>query len=154
MKSMFTVFILAALVVCSPAFAGDNAKGFGLGLMLGEPSGLSAKVWTGKRTALAGGLALSAKNDAGVAAHVDYLWFAHNMDKMDSGILPFYYGVGVRYRDRDGRDDNFGIRIPLGLNYMFARSGFDVFFEAVPILDVAPEQEFGFSVAVGGRYFF
>jgi hypothetical protein len=145
---------VAALTLAVPAVAGDNAEGFGLGLMLGEPSGLSAKMWTGTRNALDGGLAWSTSKNSGAAAHVDYLWHVHDMAKTGKGILPFYYGVGIRYRDHDDSDPDFGVRFPLGLDYLFARSAFDVFFELVPVLDLAPEQEFSVNLAVGGRYFF
>ena len=68
--------------------------------------------------------------------------------------MQFYYGVGVRYRGRQGQDDNFGVRIPLGLNYLFADSAFDVFIELAPIIDFLPEQEFSANAVIGGRYFF
>ena len=152
-KTGTLVFVLT-LAVASSAIAGDNTKGFGLGLMAGEPSGLSAKLWTGTRTALDGGLAWSVSENSGAAVHLDYLWHVHDMAKTGKGILPFYYGFGLRYRDRDDRDGDFGIRIPLGLNYLFARSAFDVFFEMVPVLDLAPDQKFSVNLALGARYFF
>ena len=150
--------LLAALVLSAcaagPAVAGKNTEGFGLGLMAGEPSGLAWKAWTGKRTAIDGGVAWSTKDDGGIAAHMDYLWHVHDMRMTERSILPFYYGIGVRYRDRDNQNDNFGVRIPLGLAYLFGNSAFDVFFEIVPVIDLAPDQEFSANVVVGGRYFF
>lgn len=155
--SLILAFVLAstlALTVGSPALAGNNTNGFGLGLMLGEPSGLNAKLWTGSRTALGGGVAWSNQEHSGITANVDFVWHVHNMVDLDRDILPFYYGVGVRYRSLDDGEDIFGVRIPLGLNYLFAGSPFDLFFELAPVIDLAPEQDFDFNVVVGGRYFF
>lgn len=144
----------ALMVPGSAVAAGDNTRGFGLGLMAGEPSGLSAKLWTGSRTALDLGLAWSLSKDSGAAVHLDYLWHVHDMTKTGKGIMPFYYGLGLRFRARDDQDGDFGVRIPLGLNYLFARSAFDVFIEVVPVLDFVPDQKFSANLAIGGRYFF
>lgn len=154
MKRLLALVLVLSVMTAGSALAGKNTEGFGLGLMLGEPSGLSAKLWTGKRTAFDAGLAWSTKNNSGVSAHVDYIWHVHDMINVDRGILPFYYGFGVRYRGQDEQDDNFGIRIPLGLNYLFGHSSFDVFFEIAPVLDFTPDQNFSANVAGGGRYFF
>jgi hypothetical protein len=154
MKRILALIVVLSAVAAGPASAGKNTEGFGLGLMAGEPNGLSAKIWTGKRTAFDAGLGWSTKDGAGVAAHVDYLWHVHDMRRTDRGILPFYYGIGIRYRDQEDQDDNFGVRIPLGLNYLFGSSAFDVFFEVAPVIDFTPEQKFGANVVVGGRYFF
>lgn len=152
-----TLILAVGLLMCvsfSTATAGSNNSGFGLGIMLGEPSGLSGKLWTGGVTAFDFGLAWSTGNNSGMALHADYLLHKMDMINVDKGALPFYYGIGFRYRDRDNSDDNFGIRVPLGLDYLFAQSAFDVFFEVVPILDLSPDTDFKFNVAIGGRYFF
>lgn len=147
--------VVLQVLIAGSVVAGENTRGFGLGVMVGEPSGLSAKVWTGSRTAFDAGVALSLNKDSGFAAHADYIWHVHDLSAKDRAMIPFYYGVGVRYRDRmDGRNDNFGVRIPLGLAYLFARSAFEVFFELVPVLDIAPDQEFNANLAAGARYFF
>ena len=75
--------------------------------------------------------------------------------KVDKGRLPFYYGVGGRIKLREGdRDDNVGIRVPFGLAYLFENSRFELFFELVPILDLAPSTDVEFNGAVGFRYRF
>jgi len=58
-------------------------------------------------------------------------------------------------RIKFGEDDDFiGIRIPVGLAYLFEGAPVDVFLEVVPLLDVAPETEFTLNAAIGVRYFF
>ena len=153
-KCLILTVCLLMSVSFGTATAGSNSSGFGMGIMLGEPSGLSGKLWSGEKTAFDFGLAWSTGNNSGMALHADYVWHKMDMINVDKGALPFYYGIGVRYRNRDNSDDNIGIRVPFGLDYLFAQSAFDVFFEIVPVLDLAPDTDFDINVALGGRYFF
>ena len=47
-----------------------------------------------------------------------------------------------------------GIRIPIGLDYMFESAPVDIFGEIVPILDLVDKTELNFGAAIGVRYFF
>jgi hypothetical protein len=51
------LFVSVALLICGTAQAQDS--GFGLGIIIGEPTGISAKQWTGSRTAIDGAVAWS-----------------------------------------------------------------------------------------------
>ena len=153
-KGLILTVALLMSISFGTATAGSNSSGFGMGIMLGEPSGLSGKLWSGGNNAFDFGLAWSTSKNSGVAFHADYVWHKMDMITVDKGALPFYYGIGVRYRNRDNSDDNIGVRVPFGLDYLFAQSAFDVFFEVVPILDLAPDTDFDINVAIGGRYFF
>ncbi|MCK4431244.1 MAG: hypothetical protein KAW19_08060, partial [Candidatus Aminicenantes bacterium] len=55
------IFILIA--VFSPGNAAAQESGFGLGIILGEPTGISFKNWIGSRTAIDGGVAWSFGNN-------------------------------------------------------------------------------------------
>ena len=158
MKVIQTLVLVLVLVLvlaaAGSALAGKNTKGFGLGLMAGEPSGLNAKVWTGSNTALVAGAAMLLNDDGRGTGYVDYLWHVHDMTDTRNSIMPFYYGVGARYRAGDGTEDTWGVRIPLGLDYLFGNSSWDVFGELVPIIEVAPDQDFDVNAVVGVRYFF
>lgn len=130
----------------------EGGQNFGIGLMLGEPTGISVKSWNGDRTAFGIGAAwsLSGRNEA-IHLHADYLvhsWFSG----VDRGRLAFYYGIGGRIIFAD--DATAGVRIPLGLNYVFENAPFDLFVEAVPILDLTPDTELAGNGAVGIRYYF
>lgn len=130
----------------------EGGQNFGIGLMLGEPTGISVKSWNRDRTAFGIGAAwsLSGRNEA-IHLHADYLvhsWFSG----VDRGRLAFYYGIGGRIIFAD--DATAGVRIPLGLNYVFENAPFDLFVEAVPILDLTPDTELAGNGAVGIRYYF
>jgi hypothetical protein len=74
---------------------------------------------------------------------------------VDKGRLPFYYGIGGRIKFAENNNDDFiGVRVPFGLAYIFATAPVDIFFELVPILDLAPDTDFDFNAALGARYFF
>lgn len=155
-KTLFFLIIcaLTGLQIETVNAQADSGNGgnFGVGVMLGEPSGLSIKNWNGEITAFNIGAAwsLSGRNEA-IHLHADFLihsWFSG----MDRRKLAFYYGFGGRVIFAD--DPTIGIRVPLGLNYVFENIPFDIFVEAVPIFDVAPDTEFAGNGAVGIRYYF
>ncbi len=130
---------------------GDGGN-LGIGIMVGEPTGVSVKTWNSGRSAFGIGAAwsLSGRNEA-LHLHADYLlhsWFT----EMNEERLAFYYGIGGRIIFAG--DPTAGVRIPFGLNYVFAGIPFDIFVEAVPILDLTPEIEFAGNGAVGIRYYF
>lgn len=148
------ILVLACLQV-EPVSAQANSEeggNFGLGLMLGEPSGVSIKSWNGTKTAFNIGAAwsLAGRNEA-LHLHGDFLWHSW-MEKVETGRLAFYYGLGGRIIFAD--DAQAGLRVPLGLNYVFPTIPFDLFVEAVPILDVTPDAGFAGNGAVGLRYYF
>jgi hypothetical protein len=150
------------MLLCS--FGGAQDRGFGLGIILGEPTGVSLKGWQGKSTAIDGALAWSFAGNDFFQIHGDYLSHNFALLKVEKGKLPFYYGIGGRIKffgdgsNRRGRDNNdktrIGVRVPLGLAYLFERTALDIFLEVVPILDLIPETEFDLNAAIGIRYFF
>jgi len=46
------------------------------------------------------------------------------------------------------------VRIPIGVSYYFANDPLELFFEIVPILDLAPATEFSGNGGFGIRYYF
>lgn len=155
MKYTTIVAILAGLISVN-AFAQDQ---FGMGVILGEPTGLSVKYWLDDDTAIDGAAAWSFWDHDGFQLHGDYLWHDFNLLEAGglSGELPVYYGLGARLKFEDERrhdDTLFGIRVPLGISYLFAEAPFDLFAEIVPILDLAPDVELELNAAVGMRFYF
>lgn len=141
------------LVLFLSAMAGKaQQSGFGLGIVIGEPTGISFKSWIGGNKAIDGAVAWSLRKPESFHLHADMLW--HNFDLMSvsSGRLGLYYGVGGRIRFQN--DPQLGIRIPVGLNYLFEGAPVDVFLEVVPILDLLPATDVEFNAALGARYFF
>jgi len=150
MVKSLVFFGLVVMLVCSGASAQD--RGLGLGVILGEPTGISGKLWTGKRTAIDGAVAWASGKNSALHLHVDYLFHNFDLFKVEKGKLPLYYGIGVRVKLAN--DTRIGVRIPVGINYIFASAPLDIFLEVVPLLDLAPNTEFGLNIGLGARYFF
>jgi len=156
MRKLFILLGLAAVLLCGSASA-QNRK-FGLGIMLGEPTGLSAKLWIGKNTAIDGALAWSFGSigafgyQGALYVHADYLFHNFNLIKVEKGRLPVYYGIGASVVLASSV--GVGIRIPIGLEYVFADAPFDIFLEIVPMLAVVSGTSFGVNAGLGARYFF
>lgn len=130
----------------------DISENIGIGLMAGEPTGVSVKYWNSNRTAFNIGAAwsLSGRSESeALHFHTDFLWHSWFTDTEN---LAFYYGIGGRIIFAS--DANAGVRFPFGLNYVFQSIPFDLFVEAVPILDITPDVAFAGNGAVGIRYYF
>lgn len=150
MKNLFLVLITAGIIVFSTnSFSQD--RGFGLGVVLGEPTGLSAKYWTGSNNAFDFAAAWSFRGDGHLLLQADYVWHSFFI-RVEEGKLPLYYGIGGRVIFRD--DPAVGVRIPVGLDYLFASAPLDIFFELAPILELAPETDFALGGGIGIRFWF
>ena len=68
-------------------------SGFGVGVMVGEPTGLSAKMWTSQTTAAQFGLAWSF--DSYLHAHADFIMHKFDLINVSKGELPIYFGLGA-----------------------------------------------------------
>jgi hypothetical protein len=151
-------------VACTTASAALPMDGFGVGVMVGEPTGLSLKKWIGEDRAIDAGIGWSFSDYDAFHFHVDYLFhrFGLLLDEGRGDRLPVYVGIGGRIKlkdhedgkGRDHDDDSFGIRIPLGISYLFADVPVDIFAEIVPTFDVAPDTDLDLGAAVGARYYF
>lgn len=147
--------LLCLIVAPQLASAGSNASGFGLGIIVGEPTGLDAKLWLSERSALQGAVAWSLESHSSLHIHTDYILHNFNLIDISKGRMPLYFGIGGRIRlGDDGYDDNVGVRIPVGLDYMFEGEPIDIFLEVVPILDLVPDTDFDLNAAIGARFFF
>jgi hypothetical protein len=131
---------------------------FGLGIMVGEPTGLSAKLWTTQTNALDFGLGWSAfdnRHNSGtlVHFHMDYLW--HSFDAIRSSErFPIYYGIGGRFNGGSGNDGSFAVRGVLGIAWLPRATPIDIFLELVPSFEITPASGFALDASVGIRYFF
>jgi len=150
MVRLIIFVVLLTILICSIAEAQD--KGFGLGIILGEPTGISGKLWTGYNTAIDGAVAWSFEKKSSMHLHGDLLFHNFHLTKVHKGKFLTYYGIGGRVKFED--DSKVGVRVPLGINYLFAKTPLDVFLEIVPILDLAPSTDFSLNAAIGIRYFF
>lgn len=130
------------------------AKTFGVGLMVGEPTGASLKYWLSDVAAIDGVVGVSLDHDNDFAAHADFLYHFNDVVQLDQNHLSVYFGGGPRFRARDRKHDLFGIRAVGGVAYIFDNIPVDVFFEVGPVFDLSPDFEVRHTVGVGARFWF
>ena len=150
------------ITLAKPIAAQD--RGFGLGIILGEPTGLSAKLWTSQENAFDFGLGFSVGGDrisykgdynggSRVHFHMDYLW--HSFHAVNSTErFPLYYGIGGQFNSGAGYDASIGIRGVIGFAWLPRSTPIDIFVELVPVLQLTSSVGLGIDAGVGIRYFF
>ena len=157
--------IIALCLVLAVQGSVAQVRGFGLGVIIGEPTGISAKLWTSTVNAFDFGLGWSIGGDrignnkgaydGGSRAHfhMDYLWhvFAaiHSSER-----FPLYYGLGGRMNTGGGYDVSLAVRGVFGIAWLPHNTPIDAFLELVPSLQLTPSAGFGIDAGIGGRYFF
>jgi hypothetical protein len=149
----------ALLLFCLNAGQAQGS-GFGLGIIIGEPTGLSMKAWLGEGSAFDLAAAWSFEGRGFLHLHGDYLRHADVID-VPKGFLPFYYGIGARLRIREDdrprdadEDILFGIRIPLGMTYLFVNAPLDLFVEIAPVVELVPSTDVDLDGGIGIRFYF
>lgn len=163
--------ILVPSVILTMLLSGGSAvaqdTGFGLGFIVGEPTGISFKGWVGSNQAIDGAVAWSLGHGNVLNVHMDYLFHNYDLIRVNKGRLPLYYGPGARVRawqhgeywhhgewhPTDGHAD-IAFRFPVGLDYQFENAPLDIFLEAAPTLGVLPATYFGIGAGLGMRYWF
>lgn len=152
-NNLIKIVLTILISVSFSKFSAAQEKGFGIGVMLGQPTGISAKLWISKTSAIDGGAAWNFKDEA-MQVHADYIKHL-NIFPLVTGKLPVYAGIGVTANvNKKGDEESYGIRVPLGITYFLPTASFDVFVEAVPVYVIRPESKVTLNGNVGVRYFF
>jgi hypothetical protein len=161
----FTYAILTLCLFFAVQSSAARDHDFGLGFMVGEPTGISAKLWTSSVNAFDFGLGWSIGGDrigsykgyynggSRVHFHMDYLW--HSFEAIHSSErFPLYYGIGGRINSGAGYDASAAVRGVFGIAWLPHNTPIDVFLELVPSLQLTSSTGFGMDAAIGARYFF
>lgn len=152
MKKIFVPLAFLFLFLAACGFAQE--RGFGVGVIIGQPTGFSAKSWINQTNALDFGLGFSfAKDDNRIHIHSDYLWHSYNIIQSTEKFA-LYYGPGLKLRTGKNNDAQLGIRGVLGLAWMSSKVPLDVFLEVAPVLNFIPGTGFKMDAGFGARYYF
>lgn len=156
-----SIRLLSLAVLCTVLFAGvthaDPQPGqpgdFGLGAIIGEPTGLTAKYWYSPRVAIDGGVAWHFGGEDRIQIHADHLWHIPlSALQVPNGSMPLYVGGGLRVIAGDNSEAGF--RIPLGTSFLFSQVPVELFGEIVPVVEFAPDTEAELDFGIGVRYYF
>ena len=137
----------------SPTTSSEPSR-FGAGLVFGEPTGPTVKYWINDTVAIDGTLGWSLRDGDNIYLNTDVLWHNFDLIPVSQGRMAVYAGVGPSIEFRDGADNRFGVRAPIGVSYKFDDKPVDAFVEIAPILDFTPELHGDFSVGIGVRFWF
>ena len=148
---MIIIFLLAFLVTNAGAV---ERKKLGLGVIAGEPTGITGKFMLDSASGIDAGVGWKTSGDNEFHIYGDYLYHLYDIIDVPKGHLPLYFGAGLRYVDRENKDDKFGIRIPVGIEYLFEDISLGAFFELVPVLNLDPDTDFDLEAGIGIRFFF
>jgi hypothetical protein len=149
----FECVALAASPV-APRSGASKPGLFELGLNLGEPTGVSAKLWLDRTSALEG-IAAWAFTQGAFALSVDYLLNFSDAIKVETEVFTPFVGIGgvVRFSSRTA-DVQVGIRIPLGILYAFRDVPLEISLDIVPGLNLFPDTTLLAMGGIGIRYCF
>ena len=145
------ILALFSGLISLSAFAAEGDKG--IGILLGNPVGVTGKYWLPDNHAIDAGLGMSWGRHSNLSFHSDYLLqndaaFYYN----DTVALDFYYGLGARMEFAD--EIELGARIPLGLVHKYEDSAADMFAEIAPIIDFLGRTGLELHFGFGARYYF
>ena len=131
---------------------GESKHNVGLGIILGEPTGISFKMWSSETVGFDAGAAWSFVDSSFFQIHGDMLFHNYNIFKVDTGKMALFYGFGARIKFAD--DTIVSLRVPVGISYEFEKTPIELFLEIVPMLDLVPATEVDIAGGIGFRYYF
>ena len=151
------IAIFAFIVFLIPASVSAQDSGFGLGVNLSYPFGVSLKYWVGDNSAFDAGIGFPVygyyhTGAANVSTHFDYLWHFFDLFPVPSGKLPLYVGPGLQLGF--GNQFYFGVRGAVGVAYLFEDIPLDIFLELAPGVNFTPDVDFTFGAGTGARWYF
>lgn len=127
----------------------------GIGIIVGQPTGVSFKHWLSDANSIDAALAWSFVKGGGLYVHGNYLF--ENKSNLDSLTIPWFWGVGANvgtWKSGDDTEIGIGVRVPVGLNFRFQQIPSELFLELAPTLNVVPSVNFGVGGAIGYRFVF
>jgi hypothetical protein len=172
-----------AVVVCAAGGARATEVGYsrqyGVGAVVGDPTGLSGKIWIGSTNAIDLGIGFYGYGYRGgcfhdrdgrlicdrgtgygsTSLHVDYLWESKLVEAKGKVQLDWHIGAGGRALFigdpcASGCWD-FGVRGPIGLDLTFNQPSFlEVFLEIAPAFYLVPGMFLAMEGGLGVRGYF
>jgi hypothetical protein len=139
---------------------GGDKGTLGVGIVIGEPTGVCARLYLKDDQAIQGAVG-AAFIGGGFQLHADYAFHPYILQTRESFVLATYVGPGARIvQYSSGRDTSYfalGLRAVGGLLFDF-KNPLDAFFEIAGVVEYgfAEAEGFGasFNAGAGVRYYF
>jgi len=159
-KLKLVVLIISFSIVNSVAQSPEG-KNFGFGIVLGDPTGGTAKFWTSRENAFV--LSLGKSYFGSPRIGVDYLWhfnpFSTNTANLYAGAggaVGFGKGKGFWYKDKYFRTNDeigLGARGLFGINLIPRDTPLEIFLEIGVLLSLVPDFDSGADAGLGIRFY-
>ena len=137
-------------------------KGFGIGIYMGEPTGLAALNFSHRHKSITRQIYISwnIQKDQ-VRGVLDQVWTVYTSRLEDGTQFPVYIGGRGWCRINEsnttigftGFYNSFGVGIPVGALYQHQEVGIEGYVELTPVLQILPNIEFGMQAGVGVRFY-
>lgn len=155
-KIGYIIILITLALFTSQSHAYGYEKDLGLGIVLGEPTGITADIPLNNRSSIDITGAWSFDDEGSFHIHSDYKYVFYQNTLDYGNQLRAYFGVGGRFKDKNDKHDEvrLGVRVPVGLSLFFAKYPIETFLEVAPIVDVVEETDGNFNAGLGARYYF
>ena len=163
-----TALVLGATLLAVPASAHADEVGgwrtFGIGLVVGYPDvGLSINFFLSRATSIQIDPLIHFHHDYGndnghgaIGGRVDLLFWMPTLASWPAADLGWYWGPGANLGIGLGDNGFFGLgaELPVGIGLRFHGAPIDLNIEAVPVLHLIQDVDFGIGAALDARYYF
>lgn len=134
---------------------------FGLGLIIGDPTGVNGKYFLSSEMALDGAIGFGVLGGHHTKLQMDFLWH-FGVERWRAAALDLYLGVGpaLAIHDYDHGHRHYhgdlwvGARAPFGASLTFTKVPLDVFLELALGVWLVEHVHTDLDAAIGVRYWF
>lgn len=158
---LFVFIILLSGIELTQAQYAPQGKQFGFGIILGDPTGGTAKLWLTRDNALAFHLGASFFGSPRIG--VDYLWHFNafssdivNLYAGPGGVIGLGEGHGFWSKNkfiRTGNEVGIGGRAMFGIDIVPQRTPLEIFIELGVLIAFIPDFGSAADAAVGVRFY-
>lgn len=148
MRKTIVAILLVSVLGVIPLSAKEH--GFGIGVIAGEPTGITAKTYLSGNDAVDIAASWSFVREA-IYLHADYIRHFPGVIDRDFDDFILYAGIGGLIEL--GNENAFGARMPVGINYFFPELPIELFLEIGPAFLLLPETRFELTGGIGARFY-
>jgi hypothetical protein len=149
MKRLLAILFLVLSI--SPAAFSDT-KLLGIGVYLGEPTGVTAAFNADQSNTIDILFAWSFQNTGSFYLHGDYQYRFPTFFNIEEVTFGAFFGLGGKILFNN--DITAGLRFPLGIYHSFKTVPIELFFEIAPQFELYPATDFTMGGGIGFYYFF
>lgn len=162
-KIIILTFILLFVHAFNIHAQSPQGKKIGFGIMVGDPTGATLKIWSSYDNAWV--IDVGSSYFGSPRVNVDYLWHFNAFNSRvaelyagPGGVIGFGTGHGVYYAGEDGfyyrkTGAGLGVRGVFGLNIVPERTPLEIFFEAGVLIGLSPDFGSAVDAALGLRFY-